>query len=192
MKLETERLILRDFVKDDWREILAYQSDPLYLRYNKWTERTPEAAQEFVGWFLDQQAQKPRIKYQMVIVLKSNGQLIGNCGVRMNKADDTEANIGYELNPKYWNHGYATEAAHAIVEFGFHHFGVHRIWADLVADNIGSAHVLEKLGMTREGHLHDKAYFKGRWWDALIYAILADEWKIHKQTHPVELKQIEE
>ena len=43
MKLETERLILRDFVKEDWGRVLEYQSDPLYLRYNKWTERTPEA-----------------------------------------------------------------------------------------------------------------------------------------------------
>ncbi len=58
MKLETERLILRDFVKDDWHRVLEYQSDPLYLRYYEWTERTPEAAQEFVGWFLDHQGQE--------------------------------------------------------------------------------------------------------------------------------------
>ena len=192
MKLETDRLILRDFVKEDWRRVLEYQSDPLYLRYNKWTERTPEAVQEFVGWFITHQAQKPRLKFQLVVLLKSNKQLIGNCGVRMDKADDVEANIGYEFDPKHWNHGYATEAAHAIVDFGFRHFGVHRIWADLVADNVGSAHVLEKLGMKLEGRLRDKAYFKGRWWDELIYAILVEEWEIHKQTHPVRWKQIED
>jgi len=192
MKLETERLILRDFVKEDWGRVLEYQSDPLYLRYNKWTERTPEAAQEFVGWFLDQQIQTPRIKYQLAVVLKSINQLIGNCGVRMEKANDVEANIGYELNPQYWNYGYATEAAHAVVDFGFQHFGVHRIWADLVADNVGSAHVLEKLGMKLEGRLREKTYFKRRWWDALVYAILADEWETHKQTHPVQWKQLEE
>ena len=192
MKLETERLILRDFVKDDWQRVLEYQSDPLYLRYNEWTERTPDAVQDFVGWFLDQQRQNPRIKYQLAVVLKSTNQLIGNCGVRMNKVDDVDANIGYELDPKHWNHGYVTEAAHAIVDFGFEHFGVHRIWADCVADNIGSAHVLEKLGMRLEGRLRDKDYFKGRWWDALIYATLADEWEIHKQTHLVQWKEIKE
>src|SRR6185503_18843626 len=118
MKLETGRLILRDFVKDDWQRVLEYQSDPLYLRYNKWTERTSESVQEFVGWFMDQQVEEPRIKYQLAVVLKSNNQLIGNCGVRMDEADDVEANIGYELNPKHWNHGYATEATHAVVDFG--------------------------------------------------------------------------
>ncbi|MDQ3004105.1 MAG: GNAT family N-acetyltransferase [Chloroflexota bacterium] len=182
MKLETERLILRDFVKDDWQEVMAYQSDPLYLRYNDWTERTPEAVQEFVGWFLDQQQQNPRIKFQLAVVLKSNNQLIGNCGVRMNDVDAHEADIGYELNPKQWNHGYATEAASAIIDFGFSRFGVHRIWASCVAENVGSAHVLEKLGMQLEGRLREHKYFKGRWWDTLMYAVIVDEWK-NKHDH---------
>jgi RimJ/RimL family protein N-acetyltransferase len=192
MKLETGRLILRDFVKEDWQRVLEYQSDPLYLRYNHWRERTPQAVQEFVGWFLDQQAQQPRIKYQLAVLLKSNNQLIGNCGVRLIKSGDVEANIGYELDPQHWNYGYATEAAYAIVDFGFQHFGVHRIWADCIADNVGSTHVLEKLGMRQEGRLREKDYFKGRWWDALIYGILEDEWAAHKQTHPAQWKQIEE
>ena len=192
MKIETERLILRDFVKNDWQRVLKYQSDPLYLRYNPWTERTPDAVQDFVGWFLDQQVQKPRLKYQLAVVLKSNHQLIGNCGVRMDKAGEIEANIGYEFDPDYWNQGYATEAAHAMVDFGFQHFGVHRIWADCVAENTGSAHVLEKLGMKLEGCLREKEYFKGKYWDALLYAILEQEWEIHVQIHPVQWKQLEE
>ena len=192
MKLETERLLLRDFVKDDWQRVLEYQTNPLYLRYNHWTERTPEAVQDFVGWFLDHQVQTPRIKYQLAVVLKSNNLLIGNCGVRMDKADALEADIGYELDPKYWNHGYATEAAHAIVDLGFKNFGIHRIWADCVVDNTGSAHVLEKLGMKLEGRLREKDYFKGRYWDALIYAIMKQEWKTHIQTRPVQWRLITE
>ncbi|HSJ88889.1 MAG TPA: GNAT family protein, partial [Anaerolineales bacterium] len=178
--------------KNDWQRVLEYQSDPLYLRYNPWTERTPDAVQDFVGWFLDQQVQKPRLKYQLAVVLKSNHQLIGNCGVRMDKAGEIEANIGYEFDPDYWNQGYATEAAHAMVDFGFQHFGVHRIWADCVAENTGSAHVLEKLGMKLEGRLREKEYFKGKYWDALLYAILEQEWEIHVQIHPVQWKQLEE
>ena len=192
MKLETERLILRDFEKDDWKRVLEYQSDPLYLRYYDWTERTPEAVQEFVGWFLEQQKQTPRIKYQLAIVLRSNERLIGNCGIRMDTTESFQADIGYELDPKHWNQGYATEAAHAIVDFGFTTFGLHRIWAWCVADNTGSAHVLEKLGMRLEGQLRENEYYKDRWWDILMYGILRDEWKRHKQTHPIQWKQIEE
>ena len=192
MKLETERLILRDFVKDDWQRVLEYQSDPLYLRYYKWTERTPEAVREFVGWFLEHQKQKPRIKFQLAVTLKSNHQLIGNCGVRMDEVSAIEADMGYELDPKHWNHGYATEAAHAIVDFGFRHFSVHRIWAACIAENTASAHVLEKLGMKLEGRFRENRHFKGRWWDSLYYAILAEEWQAHKQAHPVQWKQIED
>jgi ribosomal-protein-alanine N-acetyltransferase len=178
MKLETERLILRDYVKDDWQRVLEYQSDPLYLRYYEWTERTPEAAQEFVGWFLDHQKQEPRI--------------IGGCGIRMDKASALQADIGYELDPKHWNHGYATEAAHVIVDFGFSSFELHRVWSWCVADNVGSAHVLEKLGMRLEGHLRENEYYRGRWWDTLMYATLEDEWLMHKRSHPVQWKEIKE
>ena len=192
MKLETDRLILRDFVKEDWGRVLEYQSNPLYLRYYEWTERTPEAVQEFVGWFLEHQKQNPRIKFQLALVLKSTNQLIGSCGIRMDTGDAFQADIGYEVDPQHWNHGYATEAAQAIVDFGFRNVGLHRIWSWCVAANFGSAHVLEKLGMRREGHLRENEYYRGRWWDTLLYAILADEWQTHKQSHPVQWKQIEE
>jgi [ribosomal protein S5]-alanine N-acetyltransferase len=192
MKLETERLLLRDFVQDDWQRVLEYQSDPLYLRYYEWTERTPEAVQEFVGWFLDHQQQKPRIKFQLAVILKSNNQLIGNCGVRMDTPNAFQADIGYELDPKHWNHGYATEAAHAIVDFGFSTFGLHRVWSWCVADNLGSAHILEKLGMRLEGRLRENEYYKGRWWDTLMYGILEDEWEAHKQDDPVQWIQIKD
>jgi ribosomal-protein-alanine N-acetyltransferase len=190
MKLETERLILRDFVNDDWHRVLEYQSDPLYLRYYEWTERTPEAVQEFVSWFLAHQQQNPRIKFQLAIALKSNGQLIGNCGIRMDKANAFEGDVGYELDPKYWNRGYATEAAHAMVDFGFSRFGLHRVWSWCIAENLGSAHVLEKLGMRLEGHLRENEHYKGRWWDTLMYAILVDEWQMHKQSYPIQWKEI--
>lgn len=192
MRLETERLILRDFVKDDWQRVLEYQSDPLYLRYYEWTERTPEAVQEFVGWFLDHQKQHPRIKFQLAITLKSDNLLIGNCGVRMEKVNALQADVGYELDPRHWNHGYATEAAHAIVDFGFSRFNLHRVWSWCVADNLGSAHVLEKLGMRLEGHLRENEFYRNRWWDTLMYGILADEWQIHKQSRAIQWKLLEE
>jgi RimJ/RimL family protein N-acetyltransferase len=191
MRIETERLILRDFVKDDWQRVLEYQTDPLYLRYYEWTEkdRTPESVQEFVGWFLDHQKQKPRLRFQLAIILKSNNQLIGNCGIRMEAPKAFQADIGYELDPKHWGQGYATEAAHAIVDFGFSSFGLHRVWSWCVADNVGSAHVLEKLGMRLEGRLRENEYYKDRWWDTLMYGILLKEWEAHKQSHPVQWKK---
>jgi ribosomal-protein-alanine N-acetyltransferase len=177
MELETERLILREFRENDWPDILAYQADPLYLRYYEWTERTPKAVQEFVQMFLDQQQERPRTKFQLAVTLKPNHQLIGTCGIRTKSVDAHEGDIGYELSPKHWGQGYATEAARAIVQFGFTELRLHRIWSWCIADNVGSARVLEKLGMQLEGRLRDKERFKGRWWDTLLYAILDHEWR---------------
>ncbi len=176
MELQTERLILREFVDEDWQAVLAYQRDPRYLRYYPWTERSPKDVRAFVSIFILQQQQDPRIKFQLAVTLKSSGELIGNCGIRKDFSESSSADIGYELSPEYWGKGYATEAANAIVRFGFIKLRLHRIWATCVAENTASAHVLEKLGMRPEGRLRENERFKGRWWDTLIYAILVQEW----------------
>lgn len=177
MTLTTERLLLREFADDDWPAVLAYQSDPRYLRYYPWTERTAEDVQAFVQAFIEQQRQEPRLKFQLAIVLRAEGQLIGNCGLRQDSPDARQADIGYELDPAHWGHGYATEAARAMLRFGFEERGVHRIWAHCLAENIASARVLEKIGMTLEGRQRETQWFKSRWWDSLLYAILEQEWR---------------
>lgn len=177
MILTTERLILRDFVESDWEAVLAYQQDPLYLRYNEWTSRSPEEVRQFIQMFLDHQRQIPRIKFQFAVTLKSTGQLIGNCGVRRDSPEMREGDMGYELNPGHWGHGYATEAARAVLGFGFSHIHLQRVTAWCVADNVGSARVLQKLGMRLEKHVKQHQYFKGRWWDTLSYEIRYEEWQ---------------
>jgi RimJ/RimL family protein N-acetyltransferase len=174
--LTTERLLLREFVEDDWRAVLAYQSDPRYLQFYAWDFRTANDVRAFVRRFIIQQQEQPRAKYQLAITLPPTNQLIGNCGIRLRAADDLEAEIGYELAPEYWGHGYATEAARALVSFGFEKLKLHRIGAWCIAENTASARVLEKLGMRCEGRLREHEWLKGRWWDTLMYAILDSEW----------------
>jgi [ribosomal protein S5]-alanine N-acetyltransferase len=173
----TERLLLRDFRADDWPALLAYQSDPRYLRYYAWTGRSEADVRSFVQRFLDQQAEQPRWRWQLAIVLAATGALIGNCGLRLDAPGARSGNIGYELAPPAWGQGYATEAAREMVRFGFAELGLHRIWAQCVADNAASVRVLEKIGLRREGRLREADWFKGRWWDGLIYGMLDDEWR---------------
>ena len=177
MKIETERLILREFTMDDWPEVSAYQSDPLYQRFYPETERTPTQARKFVQMFLDQQREEPRRKFQLAVTLKTDPKLIGNCGLRLDRADACQADIGYEFSPDHWGKGYATEAAQAMVCFGFATFDLHRIWSWCIAENHGSARVLEKLGMQLEGRLRENEFFRDRWWDTLMYGLLKAEWK---------------
>src|SRR5205823_7662332 len=99
MILMTRRLVLREFEETDWPAVLAYQSDPLYLRYYHWTHRTDQDVREFVRMFLAQREEQPRTKFQLAITLPPDGPLIGNCGIRMKTPDAREADIGYELDP---------------------------------------------------------------------------------------------
>lgn len=177
MQRTTDRLVLREFVESDWQTVLAYQTDERYLHYYAWESRTPEEVQAFVGMFLDMRREQPRSKFQLAIVERESGRLIGSCGIRKETPDALEAELGYELAPDMWGNGYATEAARAMVTFGFRELGVHRIWANCIADNGPSTRVLGRLGMRLEGRLREKEYFKGRWWDMLLYGLLESEWR---------------
>ena len=176
MRIATDRLVLREFVPDDWPAVLAYQRDPRYLRFYPWTYRTETDVQDFVQMFVDQQAEQPRRKFQLAITLPDDERLIGNCGIRRKPEQDWEADIGYELAPEHWGRGYATEAALAVVSFGFRELELHRISSWCIADNSASARVLEKVGLRPEGRLRENEYFKGRWWDTLLYGVLESEW----------------
>ena len=177
MVISTARLLIREFVLEDWHDVLAYQRDPRYLQFYPWSNRTESDVRDFVQVFLDQQAEQPRRKFQLAINLPNGGPLIGNCGIRRKPDNDLEADIGYELAPECWGRGYATEAAQAIVDFGFTKLSLHRISSWCIADNAASARVLEKVGLQLEGRLRENECFKGRWWDTLLYGLLESEWR---------------
>jgi RimJ/RimL family protein N-acetyltransferase len=147
-------------VEEDWAAVLAYQSDPRYLRYYIWEGRTEEEVRAFVGMFLGHQAARPRTKFQLAIETRAAGRLIGNCGVRLPAPGARIAEIGYELNPDEWGRGYATEAARAMLDFGFTEFGLRWAWANCVAENTASARVLARLGMRRAPRLRARQYFR--------------------------------
>ncbi len=157
--------------------MLAYQRDPRYLRLYPWTDRTKADARAFVEMFLDQQEERPRRRFQLGITLSEGGEVMGSCGIRRKTENEWEADIGYDLAPEHWGRGYATEAALAMVAFGFRELGLHRVSSWCIADNVASARVLERVGLRMEGRLRENEYFKGRWWDTLLYGMLEDEWK---------------
>jgi ribosomal-protein-alanine N-acetyltransferase len=175
VQILTERLLLREYAETDWPAVLEYQRDTRYLRFSSWNDRAEEQVQAFVRAFVDAQREQPRKRFAFAVTLKTSGRLIGNCNLRKNRPEDRVAEMGYEIAPLHWGNGYATEAAHAIVGLGFGQLELHRITAWCIAENTASSRVLEKLGMRLEGRLREQEWIKGRWWDALLYAILDRE-----------------
>lgn len=175
------RLRFRPFVPEDWHDVLAYQSNGRFARFSPWTFRTATAAQSFVQTFVDWQQEEPRYRYQFALTLPERPDLIGNCGIRLTYPGSPSADLGYEFNPFYWGRGYATEAARAMLAFGFQQLALDHIWAMSVVDNAASVRVLQKIGMTEEQQLPRNKQMKGRWWDVVLYSITRAAWQANGQ-----------
>jgi ribosomal-protein-alanine N-acetyltransferase len=176
--LRTERLVLREFAVGDWVATHAYECDPRYLRFYERDAVTERQAQALVYAFITWQGEQPRSKVQLAITLAQTGELIGNVGLRRDTPTDPLADMGYEMAPDHWGRGYASEAARAMVEWGFGAWeGVERIHAHCIAENVGSARVLEKAGLRQEARLREHQRFKGRYWDVLLYGMMREEWE---------------
>lgn len=111
------------------------------------------------------------------VVLRSTGELVGDCAARPLADEPRQAEIGFTIAPEHQGHGYATEAARRLLGYLFAARGKHRVTAGCDARNAASARVLERLGMRREGHLRESTWAKSEWTDDLLYALLDREWQ---------------
>jgi ribosomal-protein-alanine N-acetyltransferase len=89
---------------------------------------------------------------------------------------DRRAELGYWLARPAWGHGFATEAAQAVVDFGFRELGLARVYAQVLAGNSASLRVLDKLGMMNEGKKRQHVVKTRRLHDVVLYGLLRDEW----------------
>jgi RimJ/RimL family protein N-acetyltransferase len=93
------------------------------------------------------------------------------------QAHDTQAEIGWVLDPDHTGHGYATEAVHELIRYCFRDLGVRRVTANCFLDNDVSWRLMERVGMRRELHaIRASQHRSGRWLDTVGYAILEEEW----------------
>lgn len=134
---------------------------------------------EVTSVYLDEWVENYRMRKEFVftINLQSNDEFLGLISLRIGNPKYSIASIWYKLHPSFWGKGYATEAAKAILKFGFEEVGLHRIEAGCAVDNIGSVRVLEKIGMIREGHKRKVLPLKTGWSDNYEFAILEEDWK---------------
>ena len=161
----------------DFRGIHAYAKDEETVRFMTWGPNTPEETINFIQFAIAQQTCQPRVNYHFVVALRGNNQIIGSCGIHIHRPEHQIAEIGYCFNKQFWRQGYATETAGALLKFGFETLHLHRIEATCDPRNVGSARVMEKNGMRREGHFREHLWQKGEWRDTYLYAILDHEWK---------------
>jgi RimJ/RimL family protein N-acetyltransferase len=175
--METERLMIRNFIPDDWKDLHEYLSIQDVLKYE------PEDASD------KEDCKKKALERSQgnifwAVCLKENAKMIGHvCIFPTEPSEFLTWEIGYIFNPKYYGKGYATEACRTILQYGFEELGAHRIIAMCNPENTKSWRLLERLSMRREGHFLQKAFFRKTqegeplWHDAYEYAILKSEWE---------------
>ncbi|OBR68902.1 GCN5 family acetyltransferase [Paenibacillus oryzae] len=175
MQLETKRLVIREFTAVDAKAVHQYASDERVTRYMIWGPNSEEETFDFVQRTVDMQRQHPRLGYELAVELKENGKLIGGCAIH--QSNHQQGEIGYCYSPRYWQQGYASEAASALLAFGFDDLGLYRIFATCRPENIGSAKVMQHIGMSYEGHLRGHIWHKGGFLDSYLYSILEPEYR---------------
>lgn len=181
LMLTTERLLLRDFVLDDWPAVHAYASQPEVYRFQPWEPSTPEAAFKYVATTIAQARIQPRIEYALAIILKSANAVIGTCNLVVQNQQFRHGELGYFLHTDYWGQGYATEAAQHLLHFSFTKLGLHRITGTCDPRNTASVRVLAKVGMQYEGRLREHMLLRDGWRDSLLFSLLDHEWTMLHQ-----------
>jgi RimJ/RimL family protein N-acetyltransferase len=180
--LLTERLLLRLMSIDDVDAIHAYQSREDVCRYLLFEPRSRiEVAEKVAKYSAAVRLVEDGDYLQLAVELLSTdggpGMLIGDSYFTISSLEHSRGEIGWTLHPDYRNHGYAAEAASAMLDLAFDHLGLHRVFAELDVRNDASAALCRRLGMRQEAHFVKDMMFKGHWADTGIYAILADEWR---------------
>jgi ribosomal-protein-alanine N-acetyltransferase len=168
--LTTERLMLREFTAEDHDGVHAYAADPEVCRFSEWGPNTPEETTVFLNAAAHFRRRTPRDQFSLAVVQRSDLVLVGAVDLHVTSILHARGEMGYVFRRSHWGRGYATEAAAAILRFGLTVAGLHKISATCDPDNVASARVLEKIGMTREGYLRQHTLQRGAWRDRLLYA----------------------
>ena len=147
MILETPRLILRPFQDEDIGRLAELMANRDFMRFSlgPYTcEQTQAVLQKFLTW------NHARLPSQFAVVLRENNDVLGYCGFLHHPEMPEEVEIGYRLDPAYWNRCLITEAARAVRDYAFVDLKLPRVISLIHPENIPSRRVAEKNGMTLE------------------------------------------
>ena len=176
-RLETERLIIRNFRSDDWEALhtmINQYAASKFAAYDHQWPTSPEEIRQIAAWFAGGDD-------YLAVCLKESGRLIGLVSLSPEQpADGREFNLGYMFNFDYHGHGYATEACRAVIGHAFTHLQAQRVITGTAAANRASCRLLEKLGFrkttARIGSFGSRQDGKPLEFLGYRYVLASDEW----------------
>jgi [ribosomal protein S5]-alanine N-acetyltransferase len=181
--LHTTRLRLRPFDDADANDLFALHSSAYVLRYwdaPPWSERV--RAERFIT--ACRQMAEGGTGARLAVDRDCDGAFIGWCSLNRWNPDYRSASLGYCFDDAAWGHGYATEAARALLRWAFDTLDLNRVQAETDTRNVASARVLEKLGFVREGTLREDCVVNGEVSDSWVYGLIRREWRPSSEPVP--------
>lgn len=169
--LNTDRLVLREILLSDAKDIYSIYSDPKTAEFDSFVpiKAIGEARDMICSYRRDFEAKK---QIRWGIAGKSDNRLIGTCEFMNFDCISRRCEIGCGLVSSEWGKGYMKEALEAIIAYGFNLLGLNRIEACIVMGNTASVRLFRRLGFTYEGVLREKEYFKGRFHSEIVMSLL--------------------
>lgn len=175
MKIESDRLIIRQIQATDLEGSFELRSDPQVSRYISVPLTKEQAEIKLQKGIQPWHAEDGRV-LKLAVVLKSDNQYLGELMFKYISVDDSIGEIGYLFNPRHQGKGYAYEAASTLLNFLFHEFKLHKATAICDTRNTASWRVMEKLNMQKEGCFRSHMKNGDQWFDAYSYAVLVSDW----------------
>lgn len=175
--LKTDRLVLRGFRLTDVDAIQALANDVDIAR-NTLNIPHPyrrEDAEDWIASHPDQLQRRKAVTYAVTTREEGGGGLVGAVGLIL-ELEHERAELGYWIGRPYWGRGYATEAARAVIGWGFGALELHRIHASHFPRNPASGRILRKLGMRHEGTLREHVKKWDEYLDLERFGVLRWEW----------------
>jgi RimJ/RimL family protein N-acetyltransferase len=173
----TDRLLLRPIGAADTEALLSYRSDPEVCRYVPFEPMTAaDVAARLVSQWSRRTIDDEGQSLNLGVELRDGGELVGDVMLVWHSREHSGGEIGYMFHPRVAGHGYATEAAHAVLHLGFDDLGLHRMIARTDARNTASGNVATRLGMRPESLLLENEWIKGEWTDEVDFGLLRSEW----------------
>jgi RimJ/RimL family protein N-acetyltransferase len=179
--IRTERLVLRLMADADADDIFGYQSREDVCRYLLFEPRTHEEvaariAKHAVATTLAKDGDYLQLALELPATADTPSRVIGDSYFTISSLENSRGEIGWTLHPDFAGHGYAAEAARAVLRLAFEDIRLHRVYAELDPRNGASIALCRRLGMREEAFFVADLWFKGEWGDTGVYAILRDEW----------------
>ncbi|MDR4945454.1 GNAT family N-acetyltransferase [Neobacillus cucumis] len=175
--VRSNRLILRQFSKQDVDPFYLYRSNPDIAKFQSWEDYQYHDAEVFVERQSKFVPNQPGTWFQFAIALAETNQLIGDCALHTLLNEPRIVEIGYTLSVEHQGNGYASEAVRALLGYLFKNLNKHKVMAFTDVRNEKSIQLLERIGMRREGHFLENYMSKGQWVDEYQYSLLQSEWE---------------